>query len=99
MSKCPNHLPGTNCNILDPINYCGPEPCNTERIDNLAEALKPVDLSNCATHCWELMRSFPGDTKGFTRTDLHYEATGLELTYLCNTDGRKYSVFIQPVGK
>jgi hypothetical protein len=86
--------------VFDPSKYCGPEPCSKDGLKkngfDLLEALRPVDLKGCTTHCWELMRSFPRDTKDFTRADIHYEADGLHLTYFCTIDGRRYSVFIKP---
>lgn len=57
----------------------------------IAEALKPVDLSQHKTNCMGIAFQI---TKQFDVQDLYYSADGLslELTF----EGKKYSIFIKP---
>jgi hypothetical protein len=61
----------------------------------LFEALKPVDLSSLTTYCGELALCLPRETENFTRTEIHYNAYGLEAIYHCKIDDRDYTVTIK----
>lgn len=49
------------------------------------------------THCLDLAHEFLSAQKGaFTRKEMVYTANGLNVTYLCEKDGRTYDVHISP---
>ena len=64
-------------------------------ITDLLEVIKPVDLSKCTTYCFELSRLMPVSSEHFEMIDLHYTTEGLQVTYLCDKDNRKYTVSIE----